>query len=102
MSEVPADSRGSILHLHRLQVVQMGGSRLHEPAFVLRLLINVLCSQIPDSSEGRAWYSYVDENVTPDTLRKLTDEYLQILEKSPSKFKSKMKAITSNGQTAVS
>lgn len=37
-----------------------------------------------------------------DNLKKLTDEYLQILERSPSKFKSKMKAITSNGQTAVS
>lgn len=40
--------------------------------------------------------------MTTDTLKKLTDEYLEILEKSPSKFKSKMKAITSNGQTAVS
>lgn len=58
--------------------------------------------QIPDSSEGKSWYSYVDENVTPDVLKKLTDEYLQILERSPSKFKSKMKAITSNGQAGVS
>lgn len=59
-------------------------------------------SQIPESREGKSWYSYVDENVTPETLKQLTDEYLQILERSPSKFKSKMKAITSNGQTAVS
>jgi hypothetical protein len=59
--------------------------------------------KIPDSSEGKAWYSYVDESVTLDTLQKLTDEYLQILERSPSKFKSKMKAITtSNGQAGVS
>jgi hypothetical protein len=58
--------------------------------------------KIPDSSEGKSWYSYVDENVTPDVLKKLTDEYLQILERSPSKFKSKMKAITSNGQAGVS
>lgn len=57
--------------------------------------------QIPDSSEGKAWYSYVDDTVTLDTLKKLTEEYLQILERSPSKFKSKMKAITSNGQAGV-
>lgn len=40
--------------------------------------------------------------MTTDILKKLTDEYLQILERSPSKFKSKMKAITSNGHTGVS
>jgi hypothetical protein len=59
----------------------------------------MLFFKIPDSSEGKAWYSYVDDSVTLDTLKKLTDEYLQILERSPSKFKSKMKAITTaNGQ----
>jgi hypothetical protein len=58
-------------------------------------------TQIPNSSEGRPWYSYVDETVTIDTLKKLTDEYLQILERSPSKFKNKMKSM-SNGTAVVS
>jgi hypothetical protein len=40
--------------------------------------------------------------VTPEILKKLTDEYLGILEKSPSKFKSKMKTLASNGQAGVS
>jgi hypothetical protein len=60
-----------------------------------------LVTQIPDSSEGKPWYTYVDETVTLDTLKKLTEEYLQILDRSPSKFKNKMKSIT-NGQGNVS
>lgn len=59
------------------------------------------CTQIPNSSEGKPWYSYVDETVTLDTLKKLTDEYLHILERSPSKFKNKMKSIT-DGTAVVS
>jgi hypothetical protein len=66
------------------------------------LMLPIFSLKIPDSSEGKAWYSYVDESVTLETLKKLTEEYLQILERSPSKFKSKMKAITSNGQAGVS
>jgi hypothetical protein len=65
-------------------------------------MLPIFSLKIPDSSEGKAWYSYVDESVTLETLKKLTEEYLQILERSPSKFKSKMKAITSNGQAGVS
>lgn len=62
----------------------------------------IFSSQIPNSCEGKAWYTYVDDAVTPDILKKLTDEYLGILEKSPSKFKSKMKTLASNGQAGVS
>ncbi|XP_070509493.1 cyclin-T1 isoform X2 [Chironomus tepperi] len=77
----------------------------YRPTVVAAFCIYIACKwsrwEIPDSSEGKAWYSYVDDTVTLDTLKQLTEEYLQILERSPSKFKSKMKAITSNGQAAV-
>lgn len=101
VSEVSTNSCSGILYLHRLQMVAMGGKYARTKLFLDKML-NFKIFKIPDSSEGKVWYSYVDENVTPEVLQKLTDEYLQILERSPSKFKSKMKAITSNGQAGVS
>ncbi len=78
----------------------------YRPTVVAAFCIYIACKwsrwEIPNSSEDKAWYSYVDETVTLEILKKLTDEYLQILERSPSKFKSKMKAITtSNGQAGA-
>lgn len=83
-------------------MVAMGGEYQSQDFSLTAFIRKNAFKQIPDSSEGKVWYSYVDENVTPEVLQKLTDEYLQILERSPSKFKSKMKAITSNGQAGVS
>ena len=40
--------------------------------------------------QGRAWYTYVDPDVTLDQLRQLTDEFLAIFKKCPSKLKRKI------------
>lgn len=58
--------------------------------------------QIPTSSEGKSWFTYVDETITMDILRKLTDEFLYIFEKSNSRLKNKMKSITTGGASATS
>ncbi|XP_028033693.1 cyclin-T isoform X2 [Bombyx mandarina] len=45
---------------------------------------------IPQSYEGRHWFSYVDKTVTMELLEKLTGEFLLIFEKCPSRLKRKM------------
>ncbi|XP_022114245.1 cyclin-T isoform X2 [Pieris rapae] len=46
--------------------------------------------QIPQSHEGRHWFSYVDKTVTADLLERLTSEFLHIFDKCPSRLKKKM------------
>ncbi|CAK1548982.1 unnamed protein product [Leptosia nina] len=46
--------------------------------------------QIPQSHEGRHWFSYVDRTVTTDLLERLTAEFLHIFDKCPSRLKKKM------------
>ncbi|KOB79367.1 Uncharacterized protein OBRU01_00512 [Operophtera brumata] len=45
---------------------------------------------IPQSNEGRHWFTYVDRSVTMDLLERLTSEFLLIFEKCPSRLKRKM------------
>lgn len=45
---------------------------------------------IPQSNEGRHWFSYVDRSVTLDLLERLTADFLLIFEKCPSRLKRKM------------
>ncbi|CAB3262046.1 unnamed protein product [Arctia plantaginis] len=45
---------------------------------------------IPQSNEGRHWFSYVDRSVTTELLERLTAEFLLIFEKCPSRLKRKM------------
>jgi len=66
----------------------------HPPTVVACVCIYLACSwsnyHIKESLEGRAWYTYVDPNVTLDQLRQLTDEFLAIFKKCPSKLKRKI------------
>lgn len=43
--------------------------------------------EIPVSTDGKHWWEYVDPTVTLELLDELTHEFLQILEKTPSRLK---------------
>lgn len=47
---------------------------------------------MPQSSEGKDWFYYVDNSVTSEILEELTSEFLAILDKCPSRLKSKILA----------
>ncbi|CAO1356064.1 unnamed protein product [Diamesa serratosioi] len=72
----------------------------YRPTVVAAFCIHISCQwagwEIPESNEGKVWYSYIDKTVTAELLKQLTDEYLQISERCPSRLKSKMKAISSS------
>lgn len=57
--------------------------------------------QIPQSNEGRHWFHYVDKTVTLDLLKQLTDEFLHIFDRCPTRLKSKMKSIRAEQPQAV-
>lgn len=46
--------------------------------------------QIPQSTEGKFWFHYVDSKVNLDLLEQLTREFLVIYEKSPARLKTKL------------
>lgn len=49
-----------------------------------------ISTQIPQSTEGKDWFYYVDKNVTTELLEQLTDEFIAIYEKSPARLKHKL------------
>jgi hypothetical protein len=50
----------------------------------------------------KAWYKYVDENVTEDMLEKMRCEFMDVLDKSPPNVKAKIEAIMTNKIVDVS
>lgn len=46
--------------------------------------------QIPQSTEGKDWFYYVDKSVTMELLELLTDEFIAIYERSPARLKNKL------------
>lgn len=46
--------------------------------------------QIPQSTEGKYWFHYVDRTVTMEILEQLTNEFLIIYENSPSRLKKQL------------
>ncbi|KAL2087899.1 hypothetical protein ACEWY4_016727 [Coilia grayii] len=63
----------------------------HRPQVVACVCIHLACKwsnwEIPISSDGKHWWEYVDPSVTLELLDQLTHEFLQILEKTPSRLK---------------
>lgn len=43
--------------------------------------------QIPQSNEGKDWFTYVDSSVSLEQLEQLTAEFLLIFDKCPSRLK---------------
>uniref|UniRef100_A0A182PHR7 Cyclin-like domain-containing protein n=1 Tax=Anopheles epiroticus TaxID=199890 RepID=A0A182PHR7_9DIPT len=69
----------------------------YKPTVVACFCIHLACKwsrwEIPQSNEGRHWFHYVDKTVTLDLLKQLTDEFLHIFDRCPTRLKSKMKSI---------
>ncbi|KAI5643660.1 cyclin-T [Phthorimaea operculella] len=55
---------------------------------------------IPQSSEGRHWFSYVDRSVSSELLERLTAEFLHIFDKCPSRLKRKMMSMNNGSPNA--
>ncbi|XP_060731731.1 cyclin-T2a isoform X4 [Tachysurus vachellii] len=63
----------------------------HRPTVIACVCIHLACKwsnwEIPVSTDSKHWWEYVDNSVTLELLDELTHEFLQILEKTPSKLK---------------
>ncbi|XP_024150230.1 cyclin-T2 [Oryzias melastigma] len=63
----------------------------YRPTVVACVCIHLACKwsnwEIPVSTDGKNWWEYVDRTVTLQLLDELTHEFLQILERTPSKLK---------------
>ncbi|KAF7660481.1 hypothetical protein LDENG_00281570 [Lucifuga dentata] len=62
-----------------------------KPTVIACVCIHLACKwsnwEIPVSTDGKHWWEYVDSSVTLELLDELTHEFLQILEKTPSRLK---------------
>uniref|UniRef100_A0A673ADS8 Cyclin T2a n=1 Tax=Sphaeramia orbicularis TaxID=375764 RepID=A0A673ADS8_9TELE len=63
----------------------------YKPTVIACVCIHLACKwsnwEIPVSTDGKHWWEYVDNTVTLELLDELTHEFLQILEKTPSRLK---------------
>ncbi|XP_066431236.1 cyclin-T2 isoform X2 [Eleutherodactylus coqui] len=63
----------------------------YKPTVIACVCIHLACKwsnwEIPVSTGGKHWWEYVDQTVTLELLDELTHEFLQILEKTPSRLK---------------
>ncbi|XP_035249411.1 cyclin-T2-like isoform X1 [Anguilla anguilla] len=63
----------------------------HKPTVIACVCIHLACKwsnwEIPVSTDAKHWWEYVDPSVTLTLLDELTHEFLQILEKTPSRLK---------------
>ncbi|XKL62346.1 hypothetical protein PGB90_002179 [Kerria lacca] len=66
----------------------------YKPTVVACFCIHLVCKwsnwQIPKSKENLPWYSYIDVSVTEEQLEQLTNEFLVIFDKCPSRLKKKI------------
>ena len=61
-------------------------------------MLYLFIKQIQRVTDGKEWYWYVDSTVTLDLLKQLTDEFLEVINKCPSRLK---KLVNSGGATAA-
>uniref|UniRef100_H3CQ39 Cyclin T2a n=1 Tax=Tetraodon nigroviridis TaxID=99883 RepID=H3CQ39_TETNG len=63
----------------------------YKPTVIACVCIHLACKwsnwEIPVSTDGKHWWEYVDSSVRLELLDELTHEFLQILEKTPSRLK---------------
>lgn len=75
----------------------------YKPTIVACFCIHLACRrlglEIPQSTEGKDWFSYVDKTVTIDLLKQLTDEYISIYERCPARLKSNSISTMSESST---
>ncbi|XP_074538077.1 cyclin-T1 isoform X2 [Halichoeres trimaculatus] len=74
----------------------------YSPPVVACVCIHLACKwsnwKIPVSADNKHWWEYVDPTVTLELLDELTHEFLQILEKTPSRLK-RIRNWKAGGQT---
>ncbi|KAL0131643.1 hypothetical protein PUN28_002884 [Cardiocondyla obscurior] len=72
----------------------------YKPTVVACFCIHLACKwsnwEIPQSTEGKQWFWYVDKSVTSELLQELTNEFLHIFDKCPSRLKRKIMSISAN------
>ncbi|KAL6259775.1 hypothetical protein P5V15_009687 [Pogonomyrmex californicus] len=77
----------------------------YKPTVVACFCIHLACRwsnwEIPQSTEGRQWFWYVDRTVTAELLQELTDEFLHIFDKCPSRLKRKIMSISANQSPSI-
>ncbi|KYM96775.1 Cyclin-T [Cyphomyrmex costatus] len=77
----------------------------YKPTVVACFCIHLACKwsnwEIPQSTEGRQWFWYVDRTVTSELLQELTDEFLHIFDKCPSRLKRKIMSISANQSPSI-
>ncbi|XP_022701000.1 cyclin-T2-like isoform X2 [Varroa jacobsoni] len=78
----------------------------YKPTVVACLCIFMACKwaswQIPQSSEGKDWFNYIDETVTEQLLEDLMAEFVECLNKCPEKTRNRiMGCIKSKDQQAI-
>ncbi|XP_033726623.1 cyclin-T2-like [Pecten maximus] len=66
----------------------------YKPTVVACACVHLACKwsswEIPRSSEGKDWHWYLDKNVTVKLLEDMSQEFLNILDKCPSKLRKKI------------
>ncbi|XP_055378541.1 cyclin-T isoform X2 [Condylostylus longicornis] len=76
----------------------------YRPTVVACFCIYLACKwsrwEIPQSTEGKHWFHYVDKSVTMELLQQLTNEFIAIYEKSPARLKSKLNSVKAIAQGA--
>jgi hypothetical protein len=69
----------------------------YSPSVIACVCIYLACRwkgiEIPRSSDGKHWWEYIDPTVNVEILDRLSDEFLRIYDKSPSKFKRKLMSV---------
>ncbi|XP_071446141.1 cyclin-T isoform X2 [Hetaerina americana] len=74
----------------------------YKPTVVACFCIHLACKWsnwwIPQSSEGKEWFWYVDKTVTQKLLEGLTNEFLVIFDQCPSRLKMKIKSVSAAAQ----
>nr|XP_012139841.1 PREDICTED: cyclin-T-like isoform X1 [Megachile rotundata] len=77
----------------------------YKPTVVACFCIHLACKwsnwEIPQSTEGKHWFWYVDKSVTSELLQELTAEFLHIFDKCPSRLKRKIMSISANQSPSI-
>ncbi|XP_076653364.1 uncharacterized protein LOC143359349 isoform X1 [Halictus rubicundus] len=77
----------------------------YKPTVVACFCIHLACKwsnwEIPQSTEGKHWFWYVDRSVTSELLQELTAEFLHIFDKCPSRLKRKIMSISATQSPSI-
>uniref|UniRef100_A0A0A9X9R7 Cyclin-T1 n=1 Tax=Lygus hesperus TaxID=30085 RepID=A0A0A9X9R7_LYGHE len=77
----------------------------YKPTVVACFCIHLACKwsnwEIPQSTEGKPWFWYIDKTVTQELLEQLTEEFLGIFDKCPSRLKKKIVSLSQSQNPTI-